>query len=53
MALVAVCAMALSACGSKEEEIPMGRYADREVELPKSTFPVEYMHPCPDGSFYL
>lgn len=46
-----VCAMMLSACGSKEEEIPMGRYADREVKLPAMGY--EYMHPCPDGSYYL
>jgi len=43
---------ALSGCGgSQEEEIPMGRYADREVKLPPGTF--DYMHPCPDGSYYL
>lgn len=48
---MAVCALTLSACGSKEEEIPMGRYADREVKLPGTGF--EYMHPCPDGSYYL
>lgn len=47
----AVCAMALTACGSTEEEIPMGRYADREVKLPGMGY--EYMHPCPDGSYYL
>ncbi len=48
----ALCCMAfLSACGSKEEEIPMGRYADREVKLPPGTF--DYMHPCTDGSYYL
>ena len=29
----------------------MGRYADREVKLPPGTF--EYMHPCPDGGYYL
>lgn len=47
-----LCCMAfLSACGSKEEEIPMGRYADREVKLPPGTF--DYMHPCTDGSYYL
>lgn len=47
----AMCA-ALSGCGgSQEEEIPMGRYADREVKLPPGTF--DYMHPCPDGSYYL
>lgn len=47
----AACAMILSACGSKEEEIPMGRYADREVKMPGAGF--EYMHSCPDGSYYL
>lgn len=50
--LPVVCCMALlCACGSKEEEIPMGRYADREVKMPSGTF--GYMHPCPDGSYYL
>ncbi len=29
----------------------MGRYADREVKLPAGAF--EYMHPCPDGGYYL
>lgn len=51
---IIVCAMCavLSGCGgSQEEEIPMGRYADREVKLPPGTF--NYMHPCPDGSYYL
>lgn len=46
----AVCA-AFSGCGGKEEEIPMGRYADREVKLPPGAF--DYMHTCPDGSYYL
>ncbi|MDE7429389.1 MAG: extracellular solute-binding protein, partial [Lachnospiraceae bacterium] len=47
-----LCSMALLAgCGEKEEEIPMGRYADREVEMPAGTF--DYVHPCSDGSFYL
>ena len=46
-----VCA-ALSGCGGgKEEEIPMGRYADREVKLPGAGY--EYMHPCPDGGYWL
>lgn len=46
-----VCA-ALSGCGGgKEEEIPMGRYADREVKLPPGIF--SYMHACPDGGYYL
>ena len=49
--LIAVCVLALTACGSREEEIPMGRYADREVKLPGAGF--EYMHPCPEGSYYL
>ena len=44
--------VALCGCGGdQEEEIPMGRYADREVKLPPGTF--GYMHPCPDGSYYL
>lgn len=48
---VLCCMVLLSACGSKEEEIPMGRYADREVKLPQGTF--AYMHACTDGSYYL
>lgn len=53
MLYIMICAMcaAFWGCGDQEEEIPMGRYADREVELPPGTF--EYMHPCPDGSYYL
>ena len=47
----ALCMMALSGCGSKEEEIPLGRYADREVQLPGTGY--SYMHPCPDGGYYL
>ena len=47
-----LCGMVLLAgCGEKGEEIPMGRYADREVKMPAGTF--DYVHPCPDGSFYL
>ncbi len=50
--MVCVMCAAFSGCGgSQEEEIPMGRYADREVKLPPGTF--DYMHPCPDGSCYL
>lgn len=50
--MVCVMCAAFSGCGgSQEEEIPMGRYADREVKLPPGTF--DYMHPCPDGSYYL
>lgn len=41
----------LSGCGKTEEEIPMGRYADREVKLPGEGF--QYMHPCLDGGYYL
>ncbi len=50
---IMICAMcaAFWACGGQAEEIPMGRYADREVKLPPGTF--EYMHPCPDGGYYL
>lgn len=50
---IMMCAMcaAFWGCGGQEEEIPMGRYADREVKLPPGTF--EYMHPCPDGGYYL
>lgn len=50
--MVCVMCAAFSGCGgSQEEEIPMGRYADREVKLPPGTF--DYMHPCLDGSYYL
>ncbi|MBP3475798.1 MAG: extracellular solute-binding protein [Lachnospiraceae bacterium] len=45
------CLFLLSACGSKEEEIPMGRYAEREVKLAGSGY--TYMHPMTDGSYYL
>lgn len=51
---IMICAMCAALCGcggDQEEEIPMGRYADREVKLPPGTF--GYMHPCPDGSYYL
>lgn len=51
LALWAACVMMLSACGSKEEEISRGRYADREVTLPGTGY--EYMHPCADGGYYL
>lgn len=47
---LAMCAL-LFGCGGQEEEIPMGRYADREVKLPPGTF--DYMHVCPDGGYYL
>lgn len=50
-AAAVLCGIMLSSCGSKEEEIPLGRYADREVKLPPGTF--SYMHACPDGSYYL
>lgn len=49
--IVMMCAMMLYACGSEKEEIPMGRYADREVKLPGAGY--EYMHPCADGGYYL
>lgn len=50
--MVCIVCAALSSCGGgKEEEIPMGRYADREVKLPPGTF--AYMHACPDGGYYL
>ncbi len=38
-------------CGSKEDEIAMGRYAEREVTLPGNGF--TYMHSMPDGGYYL
>lgn len=49
--VAAVMCAALIGCGEKEEEIPMGRYADREVKMPPGTF--AYMHACPDGGYYL
>lgn len=50
--LLVIAGMALlNGCGSRKEEIPMGRYADREVELPDGGY--SYMHPCADGSYYL
>ena len=49
--IVMICAMLLYACGSEKEEIPMGRYADREVKLPGTGY--EYMHTCADGGYYL
>lgn len=48
---LSICAVFSGCGGGKEEEIPMGRYADREVKLPGAGY--EYMHPCPDGSYYL
>ncbi len=51
IALAVMCALLLAACGGREEEIPLGRYADREVKLPGAGY--EYMHPCPDGGYYL
>lgn len=48
---VLCCMFLASGCDSKEEEVPMGRYADREVKLTGGPF--EYMHPCPDGGYYL
>lgn len=49
--VAAVICTAFTGCGEREAEIPMGRYADREVKLPPGTF--AYMHPCPDGGYYL
>ena len=50
--MVGTACAVLSGCGGgKEEEIPMGRYADREVKLPPGTF--TYMHACPGGGCYL
>lgn len=43
----------LSACGKQEEEIPMGRYAEREVKIPASGVGYAYAHPLPDGGYYL
>lgn len=51
MVIGAVCVAMLSGCGSKEEAVSMGRYADRDVKLPGAGY--EYMHPCPDGGYYL
>lgn len=49
--MICVMCAVLIGCGEREEEIPMGRYADREVKLPPGTF--AYMHACPDGGYYL
>lgn len=49
--VAAIICTAFTGCGEREAEIPMGRYADREVKLPPGTF--AYMHPCPDGGYYL
>lgn len=49
--VAAVICAAFTGCGEREAEIPMGRYADREVKLPPGTF--AYMHACPDGGYYL
>lgn len=51
--LLGLCFACLSACGSREskDEIPLGRYAERDVILPGSGY--EYMHPLEDGSYYL
>lgn len=52
VAAAVLCGMVLLAgCGEKEEEIPMGRYADREVKMSGTGY--RYMHPCPDGGYYL
>lgn len=49
--VAAIICTAFTGCGEREAEIPMGRYADREVKLPPGTF--AYMHACPDGGYYL
>lgn len=42
----------LTACGGEAtEEIPMGRYTERDVNLPGSGY--EYMHALSDGGYYL
>ncbi|MCM1237312.1 MAG: ABC transporter substrate-binding protein [Ruminococcus flavefaciens] len=48
-----MCVFVLSACGGKEKEddVPMGRYTEREVILPGTGY--EYMHPLADGGYYL
>lgn len=48
-----ICALLLCACGNsqKEDDIPMGRYVEREIVLPGSGY--EYMHPLADGGCYL
>lgn len=42
--------LVLSGCGSREEA-PMGRYADRDVQMADGGY--TYMHPLADGGYYL
>ena len=49
--LVLIGLFLLTACGEKEDEIPMGRYNEREVQVGGDGF--SYMHPLPDGGYYL
>ncbi len=51
--ILGICVALLSACQNDEsaDEIPMGRYAEREINLPGSGY--EYMHPLADGGYYL
>lgn len=51
--ILGICVFLLGACGNtpKEDDIPMGRYTEREVILPGTGY--EYMHPLADGGYYL
>ncbi|MCM1123091.1 MAG: ABC transporter substrate-binding protein [Eubacterium sp.] len=51
--ILSICTMLLSACqsGTSAEDIPMGRYVEREINLPGTGY--EYMHPLADGGYYL
>lgn len=47
------CISLLTACGGgeSENEISMGRYAERDISLPGNGY--EYMYPLADGGYYL
>ncbi|MDE6844700.1 MAG: ABC transporter substrate-binding protein [Lachnospiraceae bacterium] len=51
--VLGLCIAFLTACGGGgfKEEIPMGRYAERDINLPGSGY--EYMHSLVDGGYYL
>lgn len=50
--ILGFCTLFLCACGKDaSREIPMGRYAKREILLPGSGY--EYMHPLADGGYCL
>ncbi len=53
LALWIGCLFLLAGCGEQEEEIPLGRYTEREVPAPASGVGFAYAHPLPDGGYYL